>query len=102
MSQVLSLEGSCFTLGEGRLPHILCQSKPNNRTFQEGKCCFCSRAQVANAGAVIVSSLPGQQLEPMTCSGSECSLPLTTFATMIPYKNAVQLQVGVLQLPINL
>ena len=49
----------------------------------------CSRAQSANASAVLVSAVEGEDVIPMNCEGKQCQLALHTFATMIPYATAL-------------
>ncbi|KAK9816886.1 hypothetical protein WJX72_006713 [[Myrmecia] bisecta] len=51
-----------------------------------------ANAQAANATAVLIAAPEGRDVDLMTCEGAECSIPLTTPASMIPHAAAAQLQ----------
>lgn len=52
----------------------------------------CSAAQAANATGVVVSAQPGSDVEQMGCTGRECDLPLKIWATMLPFREALQIR----------
>jgi len=58
-----------------------------------------SRAQAADAAAVLVSSEPGRAVEVMSCEGDECGLPLSIPAAMIPLPAALELQASAQAFP---
>jgi len=58
-----------------------------------------SRAQAADAAAVLVSSEPGRDVEVMSCEGDECGLPLSIPAAMIPLPAALELQASAQAFP---
>ncbi|BDA49567.1 hypothetical protein COCOBI_14-1860 [Coccomyxa sp. Obi] len=51
-----------------------------------------SAAQAANATGVVISAEPGSDVEQMGCNGMECDLPLKIWATMLPYREALQIR----------
>lgn len=52
-------------------------------------CAPCSAAQAANASGVVISAEPGSDVEQLGCDGRECDLPLSIWATMLPYHAAL-------------
>eukprot|EP00884_Botryococcus_braunii_P002886 jgi/Botrbrau1/12599/Bobra.0169s0127.1 len=77
----------------GKVAFIIDTDSPQDNAPACSYATMIQKAQAANASAVIISSVPGQDVVKMECENvKECEIPLNISATQIPYTVAVQVR----------